>query len=83
MFDRWPDILEWRAPRAGSVALVGMNVRSVNALTGILAESHGLLIQSGEMLGADDRSMRIGFGRAGFGEALGKFEAAIELMPMN
>jgi hypothetical protein len=33
-----------------------------------------VLIQSAAMLGSDDRHMRIGLGRDGFAEALGRFE---------
>ena len=74
-FDRWPGLFKWRRPRAGSTALVGFDVPSVSALATELAERHGILIQSALTLGGDDRHMRIGLGRDGFGEALERFES--------
>lgn len=76
-FERWPDLFTWRPPMAGSVALVGIDVPSVDKLSAKLVESHGVLLQSGAMLGADDQSTRIGFGREGFGKALEVFEVAL------
>jgi aspartate/methionine/tyrosine aminotransferase len=73
-FARWPDRFEWRRPVAGSTALVGFDVPSVAALSERLAREEGVLIQSAAMLGSDDRHMRIGLGRDGFAEALGRFE---------
>jgi len=73
-FSRWPGLFDWRRPLAGSTALVGFDVPSVAALSEQLAREEGLLIQSAEMLGGDDRHMRIGFGRDGFDEALRRFE---------
>ena len=74
-FRRWPDLFTWRPPMAGSVALVGMAVPSVGAFATGLAEEAGVLIHPATTLGWDDQHMRMGFGRAGFGEALGHFEA--------
>ncbi len=74
-FARWPRLFTWRRPLAGSVALVGMQVPSVRALAARLAEQAGVLIHPATTLGSDDRHMRMGFGRSGFGEALDKFEA--------
>jgi aspartate/methionine/tyrosine aminotransferase len=73
-FARWPQRFEWRRPLAGSTALVGFDVPSVTALSERLAREEGLLIQSGAMLGSDDKHMRIGLGREGFAEALERFE---------
>ena len=74
-FQRWPDLFTWRKPMAGSTALVGMNVPSVTKFAAQLAENAGVLIQPAVTLGSDDQHMRMGFGRAAFGEALEKFEA--------
>jgi aspartate/methionine/tyrosine aminotransferase len=73
-FTRWPELFTWRRPVAGSTALVGMNVPSVAAFSEQLAEEAGILIHPGGTLGGDDQHMRMGFGRDGFGTALGKFE---------
>jgi aspartate/methionine/tyrosine aminotransferase len=74
-FTHWPDLFTWRKPMAGSVALVGMHVPSVTDFATQLAEKAGVLILPATTLGSDDGHMRMGFGRAGFGEALEKFEA--------
>lgn len=79
-FRRWPELFTWRCPMAGSTALVGMNVPSVTAFATQLAEQAGVLIHPGVTLGSDDKHMRMGFGRAGFGEALEKFEAYLNLI---
>jgi len=73
-FQRWPELFIWRKPMAGSVALVGMHVPSVMAYATRLAEEAGVLILPAVTLGADDHHLRMGFGRAAFGEALEKFE---------
>lgn len=59
---------------AGSVALVSYNVPSVKAVADRLVEEAGVLIQPAGMLGSDDHHVRMGFGRAKFGEALEHFE---------
>jgi len=74
-FARWPDLFTWRKPMAGSVALVGMNVPSVTEFAIQLAKEAGVLILPATTLGSDDQHLRMGFGRAGFGEALERFEA--------
>jgi aspartate/methionine/tyrosine aminotransferase len=73
-FARWPELFTWRKPMAGSVALVGMNVSSVKEFATQLAENAGVLIHPAATLGSDDQHMRMGFGRAAFGDALEKFE---------
>ena len=77
-FARWPDRFRWRRPLAGSTALVGFDVPSVDALAARLARKEGILIQSARMLGGDDRHMRIGLGRADFPKALARFEDWLE-----
>ncbi len=77
-FARWPDLFSWRKPMAGSTALVGVNVPSVKDFAAQLAEEAGVLILPAATLGSDDQHMRMGFGRAGFGEALEKFEAYLK-----
>lgn len=74
-FARWPHLFTWRRPRAGSTALVGYNTPSVNAVAAQLAAEAGVLIHPATTLDSDDHHMRMGFGRAGFDEALRRFEA--------
>ena len=73
-FERWPGVFTWRRPRAGSTALIGWDVPSVEKISHELATREGILIQSANMLGGDDQHMRFGFGRDGFPEALSRFE---------
>ena len=73
-FKRWPSLFAWRKPLAGSTALVGMNVPSVTDYAVEMAEIAGVLILPAVNLGGDDQHFRMGFGRAGFGVSLGKFE---------
>jgi aspartate/methionine/tyrosine aminotransferase len=77
-FARWPDLFTWRKPMAGSTALVGMNLPSVTDFAIQLAEKAGVLILPGTTLGSDNQHMRMGFGRAGFGVALEKFEVYLK-----
>ena len=77
-FSRWTELFTWRRPMAGSVALVGMKVPSVTDFGAKMAEEAGVLIHPAVTLGGDDQHMRMGFGRAGFGEALAKFEAYLQ-----
>jgi aspartate/methionine/tyrosine aminotransferase len=77
-FSRWPELLTWHRPMAGSIALVGMNVPSVTGFAVQLAEKAEVLILPATTLGSDDKHLRMGFGRARFGEALEKFEAYLK-----
>jgi aspartate/methionine/tyrosine aminotransferase len=74
-FSRWPQLFKWRRPLAGSTALVGFDVPSVEDLSARLAEQEGILIQSARMLGGDDQHMRLGLGREDFPLALERFES--------
>lgn len=71
---RWPHLFRWRRPQGGSTALVEMLVPSVTTLAHTLAQNEGILIQPATTLGCDDQHMRVGLGRAAFGEALAQFE---------
>jgi aspartate/methionine/tyrosine aminotransferase len=73
-FARWPELFTWRRPQAGSTALVGMHVPSVEAYAEKMAREAGVLIQPATTLGWDDQHFRMGLGRAAFGVALEKFE---------
>ncbi len=73
-FARWPKLFTWRRPMAGSTALVGYDVPSVQAVSTRLAEEEGILIHPARILGSDDHHMRIGLGRDSFAEALEHFE---------
>ena len=73
-FARQAARFDWRPPRAGSVALVGIDVVSATDYCHTLAREAGVLLLPGPCLGADNRSVRFGFGRAGFAAALAEYE---------
>jgi aspartate/methionine/tyrosine aminotransferase len=75
-FARHTARFEWRPPRAGSVALVGLRgVASATDYCHELARDAGVLLLPGPYLGAGDDSVRFGFGRLGFGAALERYES--------
>jgi aspartate/methionine/tyrosine aminotransferase len=73
-FDRHADLFHWRPPLAGSVALVGLNMPSATAYCRDLAREAGVLLLPGRHLGYDDQSIRFGFGRVNFLNALEQYE---------
>lgn len=73
-FARHAARFDWRPPRAGSVALVGLDVPSATVYCHALAHDAGVLLLPGPCLGADDHSVRFGLGRVGFGAALARYE---------
>jgi aspartate/methionine/tyrosine aminotransferase len=78
-FARHAARFNWRPPRAGSVALVGLQgVASATAYCHALARDAGVLLLPGPCLGAGDDSVRFGFGRLGFAAALEHYEGYLE-----
>lgn len=74
-FHRWQALFDWRRPQAGSVALADVHVPSATAYCHQLVRDAGVLLLPGAFMGAEDRYVRFGFGRKGFSEALGHYEA--------
>jgi aspartate/methionine/tyrosine aminotransferase len=77
-FHRWPDQFTWRPPQAGPVALVGVGGPSAANFCDRLAQEAGVLLLPGRYLDYDDRHLRMGFGRANFGEGLARLESFLE-----
>ena len=75
---RRQSLFAWRPPRAGSVALVGLNAPSATAYCHALARDAGVLLLPGPCLGANDHSVRFGFGRVGFGAALAAYDLFLD-----
>lgn len=73
-FSRWQTVFRWNRPMAGSVALVGLLEESAQEFCKKLLAGQGVLLLPGQGLGSDDRHVRFGFGRSGFGEALEQLE---------
>ncbi len=77
-FARWAEMFTWRAPEAGSVALVGISVSSATQYSHQLAKKAGVLLLPAKFMGYDDRHVRFGFGRLSFPSALAAYEEHLE-----
>lgn len=77
-FARRPAMFDWRPPRAGSVALVGLDVPSATAYCERLVDETGVMLLPSSCLGYGDGHVRVGFGRANFPEALAYYERHLE-----
>jgi len=77
-FQRWSELFTWRRPQAGSVAFAGLDVPSATDYCHNLAQTAGVLLLPGSCMGYEDRYVRFGFGRKGFGTALAHYEAYLE-----
>jgi aspartate/methionine/tyrosine aminotransferase len=73
-FARFDALFEWRAPIAGPVALVGIDVASASDYCHRLAQEAGVVLLPSSFLSYGDGHVRFGFGRDGFGEALEQLE---------
>lgn len=76
-FGRQPS-LTWRAPLAGSTALIGLDVPSAQAYCHALAQNAGIVLLPSSFLGYDDKHVRFGFGRRSFAAALSAYEAHLK-----
>ena len=81
-FSRFPEHFIWRRPLAGSVAFVEVDLAklgfdSATAHCHHLAQNHGIVLLPGKCLGFNDSFVRLGLGRAGFGESLEAYAAVI------
>jgi len=77
-FDRWNELFHWRAPIAGPVALVGIDVPSATEYCHTLAKDAGVVLLPSSFLGYDDGHVRFGFGQDDFGSRLARYEAYLE-----
>ena len=78
-FDRWDELFQWRAPRAGPVALVGIDVPSATDYCHTLAKEAGVVLLPSSFLSYGDKHVRFGFGRDGFASALAHYEQYLRL----
>jgi aspartate/methionine/tyrosine aminotransferase len=77
-FTRWRELFTWRAPVAGPVALVGIDVASATEYCHELAKRAGVVLLPSSFLGYGDGHVRFGFGRDGFEAALARFESHLQ-----
>lgn len=73
-FARHEELFDWRRPRAGCVAFVGLRRGDVGAFCRDLVEATGVLLLPGHVFGTAANSFRIGFGRRDLPEALARLE---------
>ena len=81
-FTRFPEHFIWRRPLAGSVAFIEVDLTklgfdSATAHCHYLAQNHGIVLLPGKCLGFTDTFVRLGLGRAGFGESLEAYASVI------
>ena len=76
-FKRWNTTFTWRAPQAGSVALVELNTPSAEHYCRTLAQNHGIVLLPANFLGYSDHFVRFGFGRRSFNTALESYEQVL------
>lgn len=71
------DDFGWRRPLAGSTALLDTPWEDVEPRAHQLARDAGVMVLPGKCLGAPAHTIRLGLGRAGFADALARFERAL------
>lgn len=73
---RWPGLVSWQPPQAGSVALARIGIEGGTAAMceRLVAETGAMLLPS-SVFGWGDEHVRLGLGRAGFAEGLDVFES--------
>lgn len=76
-FEKHSNFFHWRRPQGSSVSLAELNVPSALDYCHWLAKEAGILLLPGSCLGAGERMVRFGFGRATFPEDLAAYEAVI------
>lgn len=70
-FAQWADLFVWRAPQAGSLALVELkHPGSAEEFCYHLARDHGIVLLPGSFMGFPDRYVRFGLGRESFSGGL-------------
>jgi aspartate/methionine/tyrosine aminotransferase len=75
LFARWPGVLSWSRPRAGTVGFPKLLAPvPIDDFTRELVEGAGVLILPGTVFDDTDNRFRIGFGRKSLPEALARFE---------
>lgn len=73
-FEKHSDFFYWRRPQGSSVCLVELDTPSALDYCHRLAQEAGVLLLPGVCLGAGERMVRFGFGRASFGKDLAVYE---------
>jgi aspartate/methionine/tyrosine aminotransferase len=73
--ERWPDVLAWREPRAGSVAFARvLDPAGATALADGAVEHDGVMIVASPLFDFGDAHIRIGLGRRNFALAISALE---------
>ncbi|MFZ0546072.1 MAG: pyridoxal phosphate-dependent aminotransferase [Candidatus Promineifilaceae bacterium] len=76
-FAQHTSFFHWRAPQGSSVSLAELNIPSALDYCHRLAKEAGILLLPGVCLGANDRTVRFGFGRSSFPQDLAAYNKVI------
>lgn len=77
-FREHDDFFQWKRPQGSSVSLAEVNVPSALDYCHRLAQEAGILLLPGSCLGAGERMVRFGFGRAAFPQDLAAYQKVIK-----
>jgi aspartate/methionine/tyrosine aminotransferase len=77
-FERRADAFRWRPPTAGSVALVETRHADATEHCHRAAREAGVVLLPGSCIGAPPQFVRLGLGRASFGESLAAYDRYLE-----
>ena len=76
---RWRSRFEWHRPRGGSVCFPRyLGPESTTGLAAAAVERAGIMLVPSEVFGWGERHLRIGYGRADFGRALGELDGFLD-----
>ncbi len=73
--ERWPELLDWRAPTAGPLAFPRLRRGSAAAFCDRARREAEVLLVASPIFDHGDSHLRWGMGRSSFGEALAALEA--------
>lgn len=74
-FKKWQDVFTWRAPLAGSIALVELKQGNATTYCHNLAQQAGVVLLPTTFMRSNDSYLRFGFGRQSFQAALEHFDS--------
>ena len=78
-FERQAAHLAWVRPRGGSIGFPELRAETpIDAFAQNLLDAEGVLLAPGSLFGHPGNHFRLGFGRVGLADGIGRFEAYVE-----
>jgi aspartate/methionine/tyrosine aminotransferase len=78
-FARYPEVLRWQRPKAGTITLVELlHDMPIDRFAAKLVANKGVMIVPASQFDMDNNTFRLGFGRRNMPEALEHFEAYLQ-----